>query len=145
MPAPVLVVLRGDFFCMPFGGNAAPAAGEKHPPHGEIVGDPWKVLGTTKAGDATTLTMEINTSVRKGKVTKELTLIDGQNVVYSRHTITGFAGRVPLGHHATLAMPDREGAVRIATSPIRFGMTYPGVFSAARDGILRRWPRRFNG
>ena len=130
MPAPVLVVLRGDFFCMPFGGNAAAAAGEKHPPHGEIVGDPWKVLGTTKAGDATTLTMEINTSVRKGKVTKELTLIDGHNVVYSRHTIAGFAGRVPLGHHATLAMPDREGAVRIATSPIRFGMTYPGVFSA---------------
>ena len=55
--------------------------------------------------------------------------MDGQNAVYSRHTIEGFAGRAPLGHHATLAMPEKEGAVRIATSPIRFGMTCPGVFS----------------
>ena len=129
MPAPVLVTLRGDFFCMPFGGNSAEVAGEKHPPHGEIVGEPWKVVGTAKVGDVSTLTMEIDTKVRKGRVIKELSLVDGQNAIYSRHTIEGFAGRAPLGHHATLAMPDKEGAVRIATSPIRFGMTCPGVFS----------------
>ena len=35
MPADVLVPLRGDFFCMPFGGNATEHKGEKHPPHGE--------------------------------------------------------------------------------------------------------------
>ena len=129
MPAPVLVTLRGDFFCMPFGGNSAEVAGEKHPPHGEIVGEPWKVVGTKQAGDVSTLTMEIDTKVRKGRVIKDLSLVDGQNAVYSRHTIEGFAGRAPLGHHATLAMPEKEGAVRIATSPIRFGMTCPGVFS----------------
>ena len=129
MPAPVLVTLRGDFFCMPFGGNSAEVAGEKHPPHGEIVGEPWEVIGTKQAGDVSTLTMEIDTKVRKGRVIKELSLVDGQNAVYSRHTIEGFAGRAPLGHHATLAMPEKEGAVRIATSPIRFGMTCPGVFS----------------
>lgn len=129
MPAPVLVTLRGDFFCMPFGGNSAEVAGEKHPPHGEIVGELWEVVGTKQAGDVSTLTMEIDTKVRKGRVIKELSLVDGQNAVYSRHTIEGFAGRAPLGHHATLAMPDKDGAVRIATSPIRFGMTCPGVFS----------------
>jgi len=129
MPAPVLVTLRGDFFCMPFGGNSAEVAGEKHPPHGEIVGELWEVVGTKQAGDVSTLTMEIDTKVRKGRVIKELSLVDGQNAVYSRHTIEGFAGRAPLGHHATLAMPEKKGAVRIATSPIRFGMTCPGVFS----------------
>ena len=129
MPAPVLVTLRGDFFCMPFGGNSAEVAGEKHPPHGEIVGELWEVVGTKQAGDVSTLTMEIDTKVRKGRVIKDLSLVDGQNAVYSRHTIEGFAGRAPLGHHATLAMPEKEGAVRIATSPIRFGMTCPGVFS----------------
>ena len=129
MPAPILNTLRGDFFCMPFGGNSDEVAGEKHPPHGEIVGDPWKVVGTKKAGDVTTLTMGIDTKVRKGHVTKELSLVDGQNVVYSRNTIEGFAGRAPLGHHATLAMPEKEGAVRIATSAIRFGMTCPSLFS----------------
>ncbi len=129
MPAPVLVTLRGDFFCMPFGGNTDEVAGEKHPPHGEIVGDAWHLAGTKKTGDVTTLTLGIETKIRKGRVTKELSLVDGQNVVYSRNTIEGFAGRVPLGHHATLAMPEKEGAVRIATSAFRFGMTCPSLFS----------------
>lgn len=129
MPAPVLVTLRGDFFCMPFGGNADAVGGEKHPPHGEIVGEPWTLSSSKKTGDVTTLTLGIATKVRKGRVTKELSLVDGQNVVYSRNTIEGFTGPAPLGHHATLSMPEKEGAVRIATSAIRFGMTNPGLFS----------------
>ena len=129
MPAPVLVALRGDFFCLPFGGNSEEVAGEKHPAHGEIVGDAWKSGGSKKTGDVTTLTLSIPTQVRQGRVTRELSLVDGQNVVYSRSLIEGFAGRVPLGHHATLAMPEKEGAVRIATSAIRFGMTCPVLFS----------------
>src|SRR5580698_3993621 len=32
---PILKVLRGDFFCMPFGGNSTVFAGENHPVHGE--------------------------------------------------------------------------------------------------------------
>ena len=129
MPAPVLVTLRGDFFCLPFGGNSDEVAGEKHPPHGEIVGVPWKLRSSKKTGDVTTLTLGVETKVRPGRVTKELSLVDGQNVVYSRNIIEGFAGRAPLGHHATLAMPEKEGAVRIATSAFRFGMTCPGLFS----------------
>lgn len=129
MPAPVLNTLRGDFFCLPFGGNTDEVAGEKHPPHGEIVGDTWNDVGTKKTGDVTTLTLGIETKVRKGRVTKELSLVDGQNAVYSRNVIEGFAGRAPLGHHATLAMPEKEGAVRIASSAFRFGMTCPSLFS----------------
>lgn len=129
MPAPVLVTLRGDFFCLPFGGNSEEVGGEKHPPHGEIVGQTWKLAGSRKVGDVTTVTLGIETKVRRGRVTKELSLVDGQNVVYTRHLIEGFAGRVPLGHHATLAMPEKEGAVRIATSVFRFGMTCPSLFS----------------
>ena len=133
MPAPVLVPLRGDFFCLPFGGNTAEVAGEKHPPHGEIAGAEWQFVGTKQSGDVTTLTLAIETKVRPGRVVKELSLVDGHNAIYSRHTIEGFAGRAPLGHHATLAMPDKEGAVRIAVSPFRFGRTNPGLFSDPRQ------------
>ena len=129
MPAPVLVTLRGDFFCLPFGGNSEAVDGQQHPPHGEIAGSPWKIVGTKKAGDVTTLTMGIDTAVRPGTVTKALSLVDGHNAIYSQHTITGFAGRVPLGHHATLAMPETDGGVRLATSAMRFGMTCPSLFS----------------
>lgn len=134
MPVPVLVPLRGDFFCLPFGGNSDIVAGERHPPHGEVAGSEWKAVGTNQAGDVTTLTLAIDTKVRKGRIVKELSLVAGQNVIYSRNTIEGFAGRVPLGHHATLAMPDKEGSVRIAVSPFRFGRTNPGLFSDPRNG-----------
>ena len=129
MPVPVLVPLRGDFFCLPFGGNSEAVAGETHPPHGETAGSEWSLVSNKQTGDVATLTLALETKVRPGRVVKELSLVAGQNVVYSRHTITGFAGRVPLGHHATLAMPDKEGAVRIAVSPFRFGRTCPGLFS----------------
>lgn len=129
MPAPVLVSLRGDFFCLPFGGNSDEVAGETHPPHGEVAGSEWSFVSSEQTGDIATLTLALETKVRPGRVVKELSLVAGQNVVYSRHTITDFAGRVPLGHHATLAMPDKEGAVRIAVSALRFGRTYPGLFS----------------
>ena len=81
-PAPVLQALRGDFFCLPFGGNSDSVNGEKHPPHGETAGSLWKHVATKKTGDVTTLTTVIETKVRAGKVTKELSLVDGQNVVY---------------------------------------------------------------
>ena len=129
MPAPVLKSLRGDFFCIPFGGNSDEVAGEKHPPHGEVAGSPWIFTSQKKTGDVTTLTLNFETKVRQGRVIKELSLVDGQNVIYSKDLIEGFAGKVPLGHHATLAMPDTEGSVRIATSAIQFGMTCPGLFS----------------
>jgi len=129
LPAPVLGSLRGDWFCVPFGGNDAAFRGEKHPPHGEIAGDAWKLLGDSRKDGVTTLRLAFETKARRGTITKELSLIDGQNVVYSRNVIEGFAGPAPLGHHATLAMPEAEGVFRLATSAIRFGLTAPSLFS----------------
>lgn len=134
MPAPVLNALRGDFFCMPFGGNGDKVNGEKHAPHGEVVSSEWRNASIHRSGNVTKLSMALETEVRRGKVIKELMLKEGQNVIYSKHTIQGFAGQVPLGHHATLAMPYKEGTVRIATSAFKFGMTYPGLFSDPTQG-----------
>ncbi len=142
MPAPVLVSLRGDFFCMPFGGNQTALGNEQHPPHGEVAGSPWKLEPSRHSNDVSTMVLTFETKVRTGKVTKELSLVDSQNVVYTKHTIEGFDGRVPLGHHATLAMPDKEGSVRLSSSSIRFGMTYPGLFS---DPKLREYQAMLPG
>jgi hypothetical protein len=59
--------------------------------------------------------------------------------------IEGFSGPAPLGHHATLAMPETEGSIRIFHSPIEFGMTNPGVFSnpASREYQQLEPGRRF--
>ncbi|MCA9055481.1 MAG: hypothetical protein KDA75_16685, partial [Planctomycetaceae bacterium] len=127
---PVLVPLRGDFFCLPFGGNAEPFRGESHPPHGETAGARWQVVGSDSRDGVHTLTLEIATKVRPGKVTKELSLVDGQNVVYSRHRIEGFAGPAPLGHHATLRLPESAETFLVQSSPFALGMTCPVQFSS---------------
>jgi len=126
---PVLVPLRGDFFCLPFGGNGAPYNGEKYLPHGEPAGAIWTFEGAGKNSGVTTLTLSLKTGVPRGRITKKLCLVDGHNVVYSQELLEGYSLRTSLGHHAILAVPEKEGALRIATSKFRFGMTSPVLFS----------------
>lgn len=131
---PVLVPLRGDFFCLPFGGNGTAYQGEQHPPHGETVGSPWSLVGIEKQNGASVLTLELEPAVRKGKVTRQIALVDGENVVYTKATIEGFKGKTTLAHHAILAMPEKPGVIHLSTSPILFGMTCPYPFSNPENG-----------
>lgn len=135
MPADVLVPLRGDFFCMPFGGNATEHKGEKHPPHGETATGLWSFVDCkTSESGVSRLTLSLDTHIRKGRVTKEISLHEQQPVVYQRHTIEGFVGSTSVGHHATLAMPNEEEIFAISTSPFCLGMTNPGIFSDPAQG-----------
>ncbi|MFW6065612.1 MAG: hypothetical protein ACOC9S_02220 [Planctomycetota bacterium] len=129
---PVLLPLRGDFFCLPFGGGEY--RGEKHPAHGETAGRTWRLAGCEQTAGVTTLTLTLRTRARAGKVTKHLRLADGHDAVYVSHTLEGFSGRMPLGHHATLAVPEKPGDMRIAVSPFRFGQTAPGQFGDPAAG-----------
>ena len=121
---PVLVPLRGDFFCMPFGIGCT-YQGERHVLHGKTATGTWRLTGAAAARGVRSLQLTMKTRVRPGKVTKRISLLLGQNVVYVQHRIEGFAGPTTLGHHATLAMPAQAESVLVATSPIRFGMTNP--------------------
>ena len=135
MPANVLVPLRGDFFCMPFGGNSVAHNGEEHPVHGETATALWSFVDDESSETGLSrLQLELETHVREGRVTKEVFLREGHQVVYQRHTVEGFAGPTSVGHHAILAMPDEQGSVAISTSPFHLGMTNPGVFSDPVNG-----------
>ena len=133
LPVPVLKPLRGDFFCMPFGGNGAPFSGETHPPHGEPAGDAWTLVGHGKTGSATFLELAFKPQVRPGTISKSIRLVDGQNAIYTQEILSGFKGAMPLGHHATLAVPEKEGSLRVAASDYAFGMTCPVLFSDPRN------------
>ena len=126
---PVLVPLRGDFFCLPFGSNSEPYKGMKFYPHGEPPGVPWTLIGSDKTGAVTTLTLALETKVPAGRITKTIRLVDGRNVVYSQERLEGYSLKTSMGHHAILAVPEKEGSLRIATSKFRFGMTEPFLFS----------------
>lgn len=126
---PVLKSLRGDFFCLPFGGNAGPYRGMRFEPHGEPAGAEWTLVGARKKGRVSSLSLSLTTKVPTGQVTKRLYLVDGQNVVYSQERLDGYSLRTSLGHHSILKVPEKEGGLKIATSEFQFGMTSPFVFS----------------
>ena len=125
---PIIQVLRGDFFCLPFGGNSTEYRGEKHPVHGETANAKWRYESLETSKGRTTLRLSLETTVRPGRVDKEITLIDKQNLVYCKHTITGMKGPMNLGHHAMLKFPETPGSGFISTSSFAYGQVFPGEF-----------------
>ena len=131
----ILNVLRGDFFCCPFGGGAYKK--EVHPIHGETANGNWTLEAAAEKDGIASLTVSMKTKIRPGKVEKKLLLKKGHNAVYLCHTLSGYTGPMAPGHHATLKVPDREGAMLISTSPIHYGLTngrsIPETFSGDKE------------
>jgi hypothetical protein len=130
---PVLVPLRGDFFCMPFG---APSTyqGKSHVCHGESATKKWKLLDAGKSHGFSALHLTMETAHIPGRITKSVYLVDGQNVVYDQHLLEGYNLSTSVGHHATLAIPQQYGSVHIATSPMLLRQTNPTVVGDPKIG-----------
>lgn len=122
---PITAVLRGDFFCMPFGMSGKPWRGEKHPTHGETANGRWRLVEIKRGRRETRLQVAMDTTVRPGRVEKTITLIEGHQAVYCQHVISGASGPMNLGHHATLQFPPTAGSGIISTSPFVHGQVYP--------------------
>jgi hypothetical protein len=132
---PALVrAARGDFFCLPFGFNARRYRAERHPIHGECTHGDWQFEGLQREAGRLTLRLSFPTRIRKGLITKEVTLVSGQTVVYQRHVISGMRGPMSYGHHAMLKFPPEAGSGRIAVSPFLFGQVWPGPHEDAALG-----------
>ena len=124
----IIRVLRGDFFCAPFGGNATPWRGEQHPVHGEAANGRWHLDAFERTGDRVTLRASLAQKIRRGRVDKFVTLIDGHSAVYQRHVISGASGPMNLGHHAMLKFPEAPGSGVISTSAFVRAQVFPGAF-----------------
>ena len=131
---PILRALRGDFFCLPFGGNATPFGGEKHPVHGETANARWRLESLEAKGGRTCLHLSLRTKVRPGRVDKRIWLMDGENVVYSQHVVSGMSGPMNLGHHAMIKFPDAPGSGHISTSRFVYGQVVPENFEFPEQG-----------
>lgn len=123
--APVLVPLRGDFFCAPFGGNSRPWRGERHPAHGESATNPWTFVALESTASSKTLLLSLETKIRPGSIRKMVTLRKGEATVYVTHELSGFSGPMNLGHHATLQFPLQPASGIISTSQIHYGQVAP--------------------
>lgn len=138
---PILRVLRGDFFCLPFGGNDTPYRGEKHPVHGETANARWRFESLETHGGRTCLHLSLRTKFRPGRVDKRIWLVDGEDVIYSQHRVSEMNGSMNLGHHAMLRFPDAPGGGRVSTSPFVHGQVFPQAFELAENGGYS-WLRR---
>lgn len=152
---PLLQNLRGDFFCLPFGGNPEPVDGEKHPPHGETSASKWTMTAAEQKGDVTFFEFEMETKIRPAKVVKRFEMRKGQPVLYVTHTVSGMDGKMPYGHHAILSMPEAGETMYFSAGKFDYGLTPPNVFadpanleyqymaSGAEFNSLKAVPTRF--
>jgi len=131
---PLLHALRGDFFCLPFGGNDNPYRGEQHPPHGDTANADWKFKKLKKKKGRRALHCRLKMKTRSGKVDKHIILRDGHTAVYQRHIVTGMSGAMTPGHHAMLKLPETPGCGRISTSAFVHGQVLPFPFENPEIG-----------
>ncbi len=121
----LLSVLRGDFFCLPFGGQLA------GPPHGDPANAEWSL----EESDERSLKLVVATTDTGAKVEKLLSVRPRQHAVFMEHRISGLAGNHSYGTHPILDFSGlAEGAGRISTSEFRWASTFPGTFSDPAAG-----------
>jgi hypothetical protein len=129
----ILRALRGDFFCAPFGGNGTPWRNEKHPVHGETANANWRLRRLERSEERATLHVSLDTTVRRARIDKFVTLIEGHAAVYQCHVIAGASGPMNLGHHAMLKFPDAAGSGMVSTSRFVHAQVFPGTFETPEN------------
>lgn len=122
---PMLHMLRGDFFCAPFGPNdVIPGGG---PLHGDPASSTWR---PTASGDGF-VEAELDARIMGARLIKRVEARPGEAIVYQRHTLVGGDGRLPAGHHAMLRA---ERTLRLGFAPRVFAGTPPDPVEAPPSG-----------
>jgi hypothetical protein len=110
----LLQVFRGDFFCLPFGGNNV-SKEFTYPSHGPTANDVWSL----KEQKSDRLVLQMDFPDNLAHVEATFNLRDKQPNIYIEHRISNCSLRLPYGHHAIL---DCSSPLHISTSPFKFGM-----------------------
>jgi len=116
----LLTVLRGDFLCLPFGGQ------ENGPPHGDPANAHWDLLSASDQS----LVLSQDAADSGAHVEKHLSVVPGQHAIRIEHRISKLEGDYNYGTHPILDLSGlAEGQGRISTSAMRWASTFPGLFS----------------
>jgi hypothetical protein len=122
---PLLSVLRGDFFCLPFAGKV------DGPPHG----DPANAIWHSDGADERSLRFAMDASDTGAHLVKILTTRAGHHAIYSDVQVSNLEGNFNYGNHPILDLSGLpEGAGRITTSDFFWASVFPGVFSNPANG-----------
>jgi len=124
-------LLRGDFFCMPFGADIQDDGSILY--HGKPAHGFWMLK--EKLSDSNVV-LELDSD--KGSIEKHIRL-DGENsLIYQNHIISGINDRTPMGYHPMLKLPLEEGSGMVKLSSFSRGFTTPGLIESSADGGYSR-------
>ena len=131
----LLYAARGNFFCMPMGGDPTGynTDGEPAPIHGNCANEPWLFSGIKQSDDTTTLEIQFDEKNGKGEILKRISLVNGENVVYEDNIVTGYSGKYPVAYHPMIALCDTQGASQISMSKPLIGYTTNEPFSTPAE------------
>lgn len=113
---PILLNLRCDFFCAPFGASDMDPGEDR--PHGASANDAWIPEKITPTSGYWKLRPKISGAV----LHKVITLKEGHPVVYQTHTFEGGQGSLPIAHHLMLKA---SKPLNLSFSPCKFIGTPP--------------------
>lgn len=141
-----LAVLGGEFLALPFGSAPGPDASTggwerfadvpaPDPAHGAAAEDDWVVRAAEP--DGLVLTLDLDDDPVIARIERSVRGVAGAPAIAFSTTIHAHtAGRVPIGLHPVLRLPERPGALRLLVDAER-GFTAPG----RRDpGATVTWP-----
>jgi hypothetical protein len=133
---PMLRVLRGDFFCAPFGDSDVEP--DEQRPHGSTANARWELVSR----DEMHLELELSRRVLGARVRKRIHVEHGQALVYQEHVLEGGGGEIPIGHHAMLDAPE---TVYLSFSRWVWGGTMPTPLEPdpQRGRSLLAYPQQF--
>lgn len=130
---PVLKVLRGDFFCAPFGDSDV-IPGQTRA-HGETANGTWRA----NPHSDTHLEAVLDGDIMGASVSVDIEVRPGEPMIYQRHTLRGGHGRLPVGHHAMLHATD---GLLLGFSPWVFAGTPPNIIETPPQGrSILRYPQ----
>lgn len=121
----IIRVLRGDFFCLPYGSNVEPVDGRKFVLHGRTANDCWEPVRFEEKKGGAELVVRMDLDLPGSEVEKSIRVADGEPVIYLRHVVRGLGLKAPVGHHPTLRCPPAPGSAIIDLSPPLAGFTLP--------------------
>jgi len=134
---PMLKFLRGDFFCAPFG--ASDILEDETRAHGASANDKWNDIQINKSS----IKLNLSKKISGAELTKEISIGEDEAVVYQKHTFVGGDGKIPVGHHSMLKIPNKAF---ISFSDFVFGGTPPQpVETEANLGkSIFKYPQQFS-
>lgn len=122
---PLLDILRGDFWCLPFGDSPV------GPSHGQTASAQWELVNV----DDSSAHLRLQATDINARVDKIVSLRSQQSALFQEFIITGLNGQFSYGTHPILDLSTFPvGTARISSGSLRWASVVPGVFSDPDSG-----------